>query len=179
MGSTSTQKHSGVIHADQAQVIMDSKRSSVIGLFLAGKSPSAILRELHHLDVNRSFVYRTIKRYNETGSIKVRHRGGHQRTATSADLVKKVKQRLKQNPKQSARQIAKELQVSKTSIQRILRENFVVRPYKMQPVLELNDHLSASSGSSSDSSDSRPSSSKSDSKRKQSLQPRKSKHSSS
>lgn len=48
---------------------MEFKRNSVIALYLAGKLQPAIVRELSHLKVNKMFVYRTIKRYNDTGSI--------------------------------------------------------------------------------------------------------------
>lgn len=76
---------------------MDLKRNSVIVLYLAGKSQSAIVNELRNLRVNKMFVYRTIKRYNDTASIKKRHGGGHKKTATSAEVVKNVKARIQRS----------------------------------------------------------------------------------
>ena len=58
---------------------MEFKRNSVIALYLSGKSQPAIVRELSHLKVNKMFVYRTIKRYNDTGSIAKRYGGGPKR----------------------------------------------------------------------------------------------------
>lgn len=84
---------------------MEFKRNSVIALFLAGKSQSAIVQELQHLNVNKMFVYRTIERYKETGSIKVQQGRGSHKTATSSE-------RLQQNPAQSGNQMAKELNIS-------------------------------------------------------------------
>lgn len=118
---------------------MEIKRNGVIGLFLAGKSQQAIVRELQHLNVNRKFVYRTIKRYNDTGSIKKRYGGGVQRTATSPDMVRKVKQILQRNPCQSATQMAKELNISSRSIQRILKDDLHVKPYKKEELQDLTD----------------------------------------
>ncbi|XP_033220925.1 uncharacterized protein LOC117175325 [Belonocnema kinseyi] len=116
---------------------MDFKRNSVIALYLEGKSQPAIVRELNHHQLNKVFVNRTITRYNNTSSIAKRHGGGHQKTATSREMVQKVKKRLERNPRQSANQMAKELQISKCSIRRILKNNLKVKPYKIQKVHDL------------------------------------------
>lgn len=116
---------------------MDFKRNSVVALYLAGKSQPAIVRELEHLKVNKVFVYRTITRYNDTGSIAKRHGGGHQKTATSREMVQKVKKRLERNPRRSANQMAKELKISDRSIRRILKNDLKVKPYKIQKAHDL------------------------------------------
>lgn len=107
--------------------------NSVIALYLAGKSQPAIVRELKDLKV---FVYRTITRYNDTGSIAKRHGGGHQKTATSREMVQKVK-RLERNPRRSANQMAKELKISGRSIRHILKNDLKVKPYKIQKARDL------------------------------------------
>lgn len=109
---------------------MEFKRCSIIALFLAGKLQSAIFRELQHLGVNKMFVYRTIKRYNETGSIEKRYGGGPPKTATTPAMVKRVRQRLLRKPGQSGTQMAKELNISRRSIQRIFNKALHVKPYK-------------------------------------------------
>uniref|UniRef100_A0A6P4F0R8 Uncharacterized protein LOC108045962 n=1 Tax=Drosophila rhopaloa TaxID=1041015 RepID=A0A6P4F0R8_DRORH len=116
---------------------MDFKRNSVIALHLAGKSQPSIVRELKLLKVNKVFVYRTITRYNDTGSIAKRHGGGHQKTATSREMVQKVKKRLERNPRRSANQMAKELKISDRSIRRILKNDLKVKPYKIQKAHDL------------------------------------------
>lgn len=116
---------------------MEFKRNSVIALYLAGKSQPAIVNELRHLHVNKMFVYRTITRYNETGSIKKRHGGGHSKTATSPEMVRKVKARIQRNPRQSAVQLAKNLNVSARSMGRILKNELRLKPYKIQKVQDL------------------------------------------
>jgi len=55
---------------------MEYKRNSVVALYLARKSNSAIVKELQNLKVNKMFVFRTINHYKETGSVKKRHGGG-------------------------------------------------------------------------------------------------------
>lgn len=116
---------------------MEFKRNSVIALYLAGKSQPAIVRELKHLNVNKVFVYRTITRYNNTGSIAKRHGGGHQKTATLREMVRKVKKRLERNPRRSANQMAKELKISDRSIRRIMKNELKVKPYKFQKAHDL------------------------------------------
>lgn len=116
---------------------MEFKRNSVVALYLAGKSQPAIVRKLSHLKVNKVFVYRTITRYNSTGSIAKRYGGGPKRTATSPEMVRKVKKRLERNPRRSANQMAKELKISERSIRRILKNELKVKPYKFQKAHEL------------------------------------------
>ena len=58
---------------------MEFKRDSVIALYLAGKPQVAIVSALQHLNVNKSFVSRTIARYRDTGSVAKRHGGGHKK----------------------------------------------------------------------------------------------------
>lgn len=112
--------------------VMDFKRNSVIALYSAGKSNIAIVRELSYLKVNKMFVGRTIKRYNETGSIAKRYGGGRERTATSTEMIRKVKARIQRNPRRSGHQMAKELKISQRSIRRILNDVLKVKAYKLQ-----------------------------------------------
>ncbi|XP_026476402.1 uncharacterized protein LOC113382056 [Ctenocephalides felis] len=116
---------------------MDFKLNSVITLHLAGKSQPAIVRGLKHFKVNKVFVYRTITGYNETGSIAKRHGGGHQKPATSHEMVKQVRKRLERNPRRSANQMANKLNISDRSIRRILKNDLKVKPYKIQKAHDL------------------------------------------
>lgn len=118
---------------------MNRNKESVVALFLAGKAPKDILRELAHLGVNRKFVYRTIKRFKETGSTARKPGSGRKKTATSAQQVKKVKERLRRNPRRSARKLSRELGISDRSVRRILREHLQVKPFKVQKVHALSE----------------------------------------
>lgn len=118
---------------------MEFKRNSVIALYLAGKSQPAIVRELQHLKVNKIFVYRTITRYNDTGSIAKRHGGGPKKTATTQENIRNVKARIERNPRRSGRKMAAELKISQRSIRRILQNELKVKSYKFQKVHEITD----------------------------------------
>lgn len=87
--------------------------------------------------MNKMFVSKTINRYNDTGSVKKRHGGGWEKTATSSDMIRKVKTRIKQNPKKSVRKIARKMHISASSVRRILK-NLHVKPYKIQKLYALN-----------------------------------------
>lgn len=112
--------------------LMDVKRNAVIALHLAGASQTKILRELRHLAINRKFVYRTIKRYNESGSVNKRYGGGPKRTATSREMVRRVKAKIDRNPRRSGRKMAAELKISQTSMRKILKNELKVKPLKIQ-----------------------------------------------
>ncbi|KAF2898539.1 hypothetical protein ILUMI_07635 [Ignelater luminosus] len=133
----STWKHLRIGQIEKKLFVMEFKRNSVIALYLAGKSQSAIVRELEHIKVNRKFVYRTINRYNETGSVVKRYGGGPKKTATSPEMVRKVKKRLERNPRRSGNQMAKELNISQSSIRRILQNELQVKAYKKQKAHDL------------------------------------------
>ena len=116
---------------------MELKRDSVISLYLSGKPQVAIVRALQHLNVNKSFVSRTIARYRDTGSVARRQGSGRKKTATSAEMVRKVKKRLDRNPRRSGRKMARELNISQYSIRQILKNELGVKPLKFQKVQEL------------------------------------------
>lgn len=116
---------------------MDAKRLAVVGLHLAGKSKAQIVRELAHMNVHKSFVYRVIKRYIDTGSVDKRSNGGPKRSARSPEMVKKVHWRIQRNPRQSANKMAVSLKISRRSIQRILKTDLQLKPLKIHKVQDL------------------------------------------
>ena len=74
---------------------MESKRSAVIQLFEAGNTKSQIVRLLK---TNKMFVFRTLSRYNDTGSIADRPRPGRPRTVRTFSVTNNVSQRIRRNP---------------------------------------------------------------------------------
>ena len=82
---------------------MEFRRDSVITLYLAGNPKVAIVRALQHLNVNKTFLSGTIARYRVTGSVARRQESGRKKTATSAEMVRKVKRRLDRKTRRSGR----------------------------------------------------------------------------
>ncbi|CAM4751342.1 unnamed protein product [Rotaria magnacalcarata] len=64
---------------------------------------------------------------DETGSINLRYSPGRPRTARTKGAINKVKKKLQEN-KVSSRKLALELDISRTSAQRILRDDLGVSP---------------------------------------------------
>ena len=65
-------------------------RVAVIALHKVGKSAGEIFQLLKKLKITRLFVYRTIQRFLETESVKVRPREGHPRTVRTPAVQKAV-----------------------------------------------------------------------------------------
>ena len=86
---------------------------AVIALHRVGKSAGEIFQLLKKLKITRLFVYRTVQRFLETGSVKDHPREGRPRTLRTPAVQKAVAARIRRNPvwKQSA--IARELNISK------------------------------------------------------------------
>ena len=51
---------------------MEQTRSKIVGLFLASKSPKEILNNFKDEKVCFQLTYRTIRRYKDTGSVKIK-----------------------------------------------------------------------------------------------------------
>ncbi|CAD7089824.1 unnamed protein product [Hermetia illucens] len=100
---------------------MEYKRNNAIPLYLAGNLQVAIVRALQNLNVNKSFVSRTIARHKATGSIAKRYGVGRKKSATSSEMVRKVKKRIERNPRRSGRKMATELYISARNVQKILQ----------------------------------------------------------
>lgn len=119
---------------------MYQQQNAIVELNRVGKRACEIVRILK---TNRQMVYRTLKRYNESGSTNKRYGGGRAITATSPSNVKKVRERLRRNPHRSARKMSRELQISERSVRRILKNKIHMFPYKIQKVHELTSKKKA------------------------------------
>lgn len=104
---------------------------------MAGKSKSEIVKQLKHLDVNKLLVYRSIKRYEETGSIAKRKGSGAKRTVTTPELISMVRKRIQENPNFSSRQMSIEFNMSRQSMQRILKNELGLKAQKIQETKNL------------------------------------------
>lgn len=88
--------------------------------------------------ISKSTVERTIRRYNETGSVKDRPRTGRPISATNADNSLNVLLSFIDDPHSSTRKISQEHEISTMSVYKILQTNGF-HPYKVKLVHELNE----------------------------------------
>ena len=105
-------------------------RVAVIALHKVGTSPSDIFQTLKKLKISKMFIYRTIQRFVETGSIDDRPRAGRPHDVRTPNLVKAVMARIRRNPVRKQTVMALELSVSKMSMSRLLRSDFGLKAHR-------------------------------------------------
>ena len=95
-------------------------RSKIIALFETGSSKKEIFQKLKDENVSLKLIYRTIKRYDDTGSIIDRPRSGRPRSARSPALKNKVRCRIWRNPRRSVRKMAREFSVNHETMRKLV-----------------------------------------------------------
>lgn len=113
---------------------MKEFRAAVIKKFLQGECPGDIFRSLKSLGVKRDFVYRTIRRYRDTSSFDDRKRSGRPRSARTERVIKITRERIRRKPQRSVRKMATDLNVSKTTMHRVLKDDLGCQAFKKRKV---------------------------------------------
>ena len=85
------------------------KRITIVELFKAGKPQKEICKDLK---VNRMLVWRTLKRYKESGNVQNQPGQGQPGSASTSKMIRKFREIVWRNPKRSIRKTAKEANVS-------------------------------------------------------------------
>ena len=88
--------------------------------------------------VSQAAVCQLVRKFQETGSVKDVKRTGRPKSATNVEKALDVLLAIEEAPKVSTREIAENLEISHTSVFRILKEE-KFRPYKLQLIHELNE----------------------------------------
>ena len=120
---------------------MAAIRSEIIELFMAGKSQREILSDLKDELVNRQLVYRTIKRYKDTGSVLDRPRSGRSTSVSTPQLKKKIASRITRNRRRSIRKMARDFSVSHESVRKVVRNDLGLKSLKRHTVHHLTPAL--------------------------------------
>lgn len=113
---------------------MTQVRETIINKFLNGETAGGIFKCLKHVGVKRDFIYRTIKRYKETSSLKDRKRSGRPRSIRTKNVIHRVRERIRRNPERSIRKLAADLQISNGSAHNILKMDLGLTAYKKRKV---------------------------------------------
>ncbi|KAI6651207.1 hypothetical protein LOD99_5354 [Oopsacas minuta] len=71
----------------------------------------------------KAFIYRTIKRYNETGDTNDEPRSGCPCSVRTAALKRRMRGRIRRNPRLSMRKMAKELKVTHQTVQKVVHRD--------------------------------------------------------
>lgn len=109
---------------------MEAKRLIVKSHFERGLNGAQIFKIVKKIGIGERFVYRTISRLRDTGSIKNRPGSGRPRSVRSINRIKAIREKVRRNPRRSAGKLALESGISKTSMRRILNIDLGLKPYK-------------------------------------------------
>ena len=103
-----------------------------------GDGPTKIYRDLGGV-VSLTTIKSWIQRLSTTGSITLAYSPGRPRTVRTKVNISKAKSRLAQKKRVSTRRLAAELNISRTSAQRILQKDLGCFPYKKIKQPKLSD----------------------------------------
>jgi transposase len=117
---------------------MSETRIAVIALHRSGKQPSEISKTLA---IHRSTVHRTISRYVEIGTVCDRPRIGRPPSSNTSAVRHKIKARLQRNSQLSLRKVAKEIHINRETVRHIVKNVFMLNPYKLQRVHLLTEKM--------------------------------------
>ena len=91
----------------------------------AGVSYKSISKQLK---VCLKTVYNVLKRYQETGTTSSKSIPGRKYSTRTKQLVDVVQKKVFRNPRRGIRKMAKDLQKSRGTIRRIVKENLSMKP---------------------------------------------------
>lgn len=114
-------------------------RSEIILLHKQNLKIGDIVKKLQHHNIKRLFVYRTIARYNRTGSEIPAKPVGRGRFKRTPETIKAVRERIRRNPVRSGRQLAKDMNMHHKTMQTILKKDKGLIAYKKRLVAGLTD----------------------------------------
>lgn len=114
--------------------MMSDLRRLIVRAFQRGERQADIFWRLKRDGISRQLISSTIKRWRETGSIADRPRTGRPRTARTPTRIKAVGARIRRNPRRSQRKVASQMKESRSSIQRILKQDLGLTPFKRRKV---------------------------------------------
>ena len=103
-------------------------RNAVIMLHKSGKNNAKIAKRL---DMNRSMVWKRVKKFQETGNTLDRPGRRRKRSDRSPQLLKNKREKLQRNSRRSCRTLATAACVDKSTIHQVLRDNLGVKPFEM------------------------------------------------
>lgn len=95
-----------------------------------------------NINLSSSTVKRLVAKFRESGSINDVHSTGRPKTSRSNGNIESVRQNVREHPGTSIRHRGQELQISRSSLQRILTKDLHLHAYKVQITQELKprDH---------------------------------------
>ena len=108
-------------------------------LMESGDRDAAIVKRLRKVGEKSRTIYHTLKCVKEDQVSDRRPGSGKTRSVRKAGLIKRVREKIRYNPRLSGNQMAKDLNVSRGTTQKVIKEDLHLRGYKLQICLQLNN----------------------------------------
>ena len=89
-------------------------------------------REFKQKSPSKHCIIATIAKFRETGGTADKKRSGRPRSARNEDAVEVVSISVAENPNTSTRKRSSQLEISRTTLQRIMKKDLRLYPYKIQ-----------------------------------------------
>ncbi|KAF2886366.1 hypothetical protein ILUMI_19807 [Ignelater luminosus] len=109
---------------------MYEKRVAVLALHKMGKSANQIYSLLKKLPITKRFVFRTIAKYKETGSVEDRPRKGRPRSSHTEKVIKAVRSSINRNALRKQKVMAREMHIPPRTLSRIIKEDLGMSEYR-------------------------------------------------
>ncbi|CAF2094995.1 unnamed protein product, partial [Rotaria magnacalcarata] len=110
----------------------------VLSKYESGDSATKIFRDLCGATSRRT-IFNWCKMIRKTGSISMATSPGRSRTTRTKAMIQKIKNRLRRKRRVSSRKLTQELDISRTSVRRVLRNDLGLRAYKKRIVPMIRD----------------------------------------
>ena len=112
-------------------------RNIVIKFHKQGESNSSIAKRLN---MNRTPVWKIVKKLKETGTTLDKPGRGRKRTVHTLKLVKNTREKLRRIQRRSHRKLAPQANVSNSTMYRVMKDDLGKKPYKTLHRHELTQH---------------------------------------
>ena len=122
---------------------MDYKKQRVLNLHLQGKRPCEIIWSTKAERINERFIYRILKQFKDSGIVGKKPKGGSNRTVRTPALIKRVREQIWRNPNRSVKTMSTKLQIPRTTLRRILKEDLGLKAYRKQRVHGFSEKIKA------------------------------------
>jgi transposase len=113
-------------------------RPAIIHLSKNGKTPKQIS---NLLAVPLQTVRDAIKRYNKLGHFGDHAKSGRPASVCTLQFKERIRSRIRRNPLRSMRKMARDLQISDSSVRKVVKDMLQLRPYKLKTAQQLTEKM--------------------------------------
>jgi len=115
----------------------ETKREMVVRLMKSGMRTTDIVSTMSPLGYSKSSVMKALNRFRTTKSTADKPRTGRPRSVRTPKVIAKVRERIRRNSARSSRRMAAQLNLTTTSVHRVLKNDLGLCPYKQSKAQEI------------------------------------------